>query len=79
MSKPEKNKPIRRGASLLDELGSKVGATGRVEDFYGGIRIAVLSPAAFPWCEILQRLTEAHQEVWVRRQDDQLEILSKSG
>lgn len=54
-----------------------VGSTGSVEGCYGAVRIVVLTPAAFPWWAVLERLTEAFDEVWLRKQGDSLEILSK--
>lgn len=62
----------------INNLEEIIGSRGLVEGCYGGIRIVVLDPAAFPWWSVLERLTESFDEVWLRRQEEKLEIISKS-
>ncbi len=64
---------------LMASLAMKVGATGRVRQCYGGVCIEVEYPAAFPWGNVLQELLNVEEEVWVRKQDEKIEIMSKSG
>jgi hypothetical protein len=65
------------GTELLGSLRTLVGTTAQAEDCYGGIRITVLDPARFPWQSVLESLTELHHEVWIRKRDAGLEIVSK--
>ncbi len=61
-----------------DDIETVVGPHGTVEPCYGGVRIVVRDPAGFPWREVLERLTESFDEVWLRKQGAILEIMSKS-
>jgi hypothetical protein len=64
---------------LVEDLQRRVGSSGRVQDYYGGVRIIVLQPDAFPWSAVLRRLTDSAEEVWIRKQKGGMEILSKPG
>ncbi len=75
---PSEPDPIgARQTELLSALRTLVGTTAQVEDCYGGIRITVLDPARFPWQSVLESLTELRHEVWIRKRDTGLEIVSK--
>lgn len=74
-SEPQHRGP--RETELFESLRTLIGRTARVEDCYGGIRIVVLDPAQFPWRAVLETLTEMRHEVWIRKQDTGLEIVSK--
>lgn len=78
MSNNEGNLASRSFPDLIDTLVRMVGATGTVQECYGGIRIEVADPTAFPWGNVLQGLLNAKEEVWVRMHDAKIEIMSKS-
>jgi len=78
MSKDKRNFSSRSFPDLLETLGRTVGATGRVQECYGGVEIDVADPEAFPWGNVLQELLNAKEEVWVRMRDGKIEIMSKS-
>lgn len=78
MSNDTRNLSSRSFPDLIETLIRIVGATGRVQECYGGVEIEVADPAAFPWGNVLQELLNAKEEVWVRMREGKIEIMSKS-
>ena len=64
---------------LMATLAGKVGVTGFVQEYYGGVCIEVRDPEAFPWWAVLQELLNVKEDVWLRRRDEKIEVMSKSG
>jgi hypothetical protein len=77
MKAPKKDRDAHLPEGLVEDLERCVGASGRVQDFYGGVRITVLQPDEFPWSAVLRLLTDSSQEVWIRHQKEGMEIVSK--
>lgn len=65
-------------AGLVVGLEADVGASARVEDFYGGVRVVILDPATFPWRKVLEKLVERQHEVWIRKGKQGIEIISQA-
>jgi len=78
MSEPMKNLSYQSFPDLIETLTRKIGAAGKVQECYGGVCIEVTNPSDFPWSDILEELLNAKEEVWVRKRDDTIEIMSKS-
>jgi hypothetical protein len=51
--------------------------TGETQAIYGGFEIKVLTPALFPWHELLNQLFEIGQKVWVERREGKIYIVSE--
>lgn len=79
MTKRKKNLSSPSFPDLMATLTGKVGATGRVQECYGGVCIEVMDPAGFPWWDVLQELLNVKEEVWLRKRNEKIEIMSKSG
>lgn len=78
MSNEKRNFSSRSFPDLIETLIRIVGATGSVQECYGGVEIEVADPEAFPWGSVLQELLRAKEEVWVRMREGKIEIMSKS-
>ena len=48
-----------------------------VSSLYGGFEIVVNNPSRLKWQKIFLMLLELSHEVWVRRKDEKLAIVSK--
>ena len=51
--------------------------SGEVTSVLGGHRIRVISPALFPWHQVIDHLIEIGQEVWIYKKEDKIYISSK--
>lgn len=78
MSNSEGNLSSRSFPDFIETLVRMVGVTGTVQECYGGVKIKVADPVAFPWGNVLKELLNAKEEVWVRMRDAKIEIMSKS-
>ena len=78
MNKHNKDLSSRAFPDLMATLAGKVGVTGNVQECYGGVCIEVRDPEAFPWWDVLQELLNVKEDVWVRRRDEKVQIMSKS-
>ena len=79
MNTPKKDLSSPSFPDLMATLAGKVGVTGFVKECYGGVCIEVRDPGAFPWWDVLQELLNAEEDVWLRRRDEKIEVMSKSG
>lgn len=77
MSKRKKEVSSQSFPDLMATLIRKVGGTGKVNECYGGVCIEVTDPATFPWGNILQELLNVKEEVWLRKTNGKMEIVSK--
>ena len=78
MSNTEGNLPSRSFPDFIETLSRMVSVTGTVQECYGGVKIEVADPIAFPWGDVLKELLNAKEEVWVRMRNAKIEIMSKS-
>ena len=78
MNKKKKDLSSPSFPDLMATLAGKVGVTGNVQECYGGVCIEVRDPEAFPWWDVLQELLNVKEDVWVRRRDEKIQIMSKS-
>ena len=62
---------------MLQELVDAIGASGRVEEEYGGYQITIRDVEAFPWYKIFSMLLESSFEVWLEKTEGSLQIVSK--
>jgi len=60
-----------------DELKSLIKDSGTVRDSYGGFEIVVKDPSQFPWGDVLFKLLEISSDVWIRRENNKIKILTK--
>ncbi|MBS7620039.1 hypothetical protein KEJ21_05275 [Candidatus Bathyarchaeota archaeon] len=66
--------PVENLHARLEEL---IGSKGKVLDVYGGHKITVLEPSAFPWFEVLVTLVSRGLDVWLTKEEDKFVIKSK--
>lgn len=79
MSQRKKTVSSQSFPDLMATLIRKVGNTGKVNECYGGVCIEVADPVTFPWGDILQELLNVKEEVWLRKSNEKMEIVSKPG
>jgi len=58
-------------------LKGLVGRDAAVSSLYGGFEIVVNNPSKLKWHKIFSLLLELDHEVWVKRKDGKLAIVSK--
>lgn len=72
------DKKVRMNVSYSEnELRSLIGSSGTIKDSYGGFEIVVLDPSSFPWNRVLAKLLEISSDVWVRKENDKIKIITK--
>lgn len=79
MNQHEKDLSSPSFPDLIATLIRRVGATGKVNECYGGVCIEVADSVSFPWGDVLQELLNVKEEVWLRKKNEKIEIMSKSG
>ncbi len=62
---------------LEDSLRALIGDTAEVDPTYGGFEIRLTRPNDFPWAEVMELLASIRQDIWVRRFEGRLLIVSK--
>jgi hypothetical protein len=62
---------------MLYELRDMISKSGRVEEIYGGYEITITDTGRFPWYKVTYFLLESSFEVWIKKTEYGLLIMSK--
>ena len=62
---------------MLQEIIHAIGASGMVEEEYGGYQITIQDVERFPWHKVFSMLLDSSFEVWLEKTEDGLQIVSK--
>jgi len=70
-------KTERKRRDLEDRLRSLIADTAIVDAMYGGFEISVRQPESFPWSKAMDLLTTVGHDIWIRRQNERILIITK--
>ncbi|WP_299291163.1 hypothetical protein [Nitrosopumilus sp.] len=62
---------------MYQRLIERVGSTGKVIEDYGGYEIIVTDNKEFPWFDVFNLLVENGFQIWIVKENDHLQIMSK--